>query len=451
MTNWLKFFLAFYILVGQPALLWWMLDNWNLYKLAGLNAGVFLISWIISAIYKSNKSKENTVKLVEKTEEKVSRIENDNGVAIVEVAKKEVLVESNEDDNTEENAKSLVENPENKSEEKTSDKPMRESVTIPKIVQPLTWHSTSTNKKKKKEVKWWQRLILFITLGIAAIVAWTLWEFLGNRWLAIALFLWRILYLVIWKLFDVNWFYNTKKLFTNRLYIALIITWIGFGIYAMQDDNSLNLVKDKAVSYIKDLFNSENDSDLGSWDAIYVFEWTGEVITDTWDINVLDNTWIVENETWITENVVENTVNSWIIANTQPEVKQETQPAETVETTTPSDNPNREVTRWEAIKHLLQWYTLSTKKDVSFVYVAKSNELYPYFKTAQEKAMIWFDVNPSKRISCETYMALKWILEWWTVNIYDRSQTRVIYWNKANELGKTNWCARWAFVKVKNL
>ena len=455
MTNWLKIFLAFYILVGQPALLGWMLDNCNLYELAGLNAWVFFISWIISALCKSSKNKsdsDNKVKLVQKTEEKLSRIENDNGVAVVEVAKKEIVVETDKDENTWEKAESLVENTEEKSEEKISDKPMREGVTIPKIVQPLTWHSTSNSKKKKKEVKWWQRLILFITLGIAAVVAWTLWEFLGDRWLAIALFLWRILYLVIWKLFDVNGFYNAKNLFTNWLYIILILAWVCYGIYAMQDNNSLNLVKDRAVSYVKDLFNSEDDSDLGSWDAIYVFEWTGEVITDTWDIiNVLDNTWTTQNETWITENVVENTVSSWIIANTQPEVRQETQPTETVETTTPSDNPNREVTRWEAIKHLLQWYTLSTKNDVAFVYVAKSNELYPYFKTAQEKAMIWFDVNPNKRISCETYMALKWILEWWTVNIYDRSQTRVIYWNKANELGKTNWCARWAFVKAKNL
>jgi hypothetical protein len=32
----------------------------------------------------------------------------------------------------------------------------------------------------------------------------------------------------------------------------------------MQDNNSLNLVKDRAVSYVKDLFNSEDDSDLGS-------------------------------------------------------------------------------------------------------------------------------------------------------------------------------------------
>ena len=196
------------------------------------------------------------VKLVEKTEEKLSRIESDNGVAVVEVAKKEIVVETDKDENTWEKAESLVENTEEKSEEKISDKPIRESVTIPKIVQPLTWHSTSNSKKKKKEVKWWQRLILFITLGIAAVVAWTLWEFLGNRWLAIALFLWRILYLVIWKLFDVNGFYNVKNLFTNWLYIILILAWVCYGIYAMQDDNSLNLVKDRAVSYVKDLFNS---------------------------------------------------------------------------------------------------------------------------------------------------------------------------------------------------
>lgn len=466
MTNWLKLFLAFYILVGQPALLWWMLNNCNLYGLAWLNAWVFFISWIISAVSKSSNDKlnnENKVKLVEKSEEKVSRIESDNGVAIVEVAKKEVVVETNKDKDDEPLIEETWEKIEDKSEEKISDKPIRESVTIPKIVQPLSWHSTPTNKKKKKEVKWGQRLILLLTLGIAAVIAWTLWEFLGNWWIAIALFLGRILYLVIGKLFDVNGFYNAKKLFTNWLYIILILAWICYGVYAMQDSGSFNLVKDKVASHIKDRFDSERDSEIGTWDEIYIFEWTWEVISDTWtEVEILDITWAAENNTW-------NNTNTWIIENLQPvantqsevllesEVKAETeiaQPTVTAEneTSTPTtDNPNREVTRWEAIKHLLKWYKLSTKTDKSFVYVAKSNELYPYFKTAQEKAMIWFDVNPSKRISCETYMSLKWILEWWNVNIYDKSQTRIIYRNKANELGKTNWCARWAFVKVKNL
>ena len=452
MTNRLKLFLGFYILAGQPALLGRILNNSGLYQLAWLNAGVFIIALIVSALCKPNKPKttDNTAKITERSEEKVSRIENDNGVAVVSVEKKqEVVVEKIDDEDKEENAEWLSnENKlEQKSEEKVPERPMRESVTIPKIVQPISWHQTP--KKKKKEIKWGQRLILLLTLGVAALIIWTLWEFLESRWIVIALFLWWILYLVIGKLFDVDGFYNAKKLFTNWLYIILIVAWFGYGIYAMQNDNSLNLIKDKAASYINNRFNSE-EAESGTWDEIYVFEWTWEVITDTDLINSLNNTWLAENETW------DNT-NTWIVENSeptvaepvaqvaevvQPEVKQE-QPS--------TDNPDREVTRWEAIKHLLQWYTLSTKTDKSFTYVAKSNELYPYFKTAQEKAMIWTDVNPSKRISCETYMSLKWILEWWSVNIYDRSQTRIIYWNKANELGKTNGCPRWWFVKVKNL
>ena len=87
MTNGLLIFLALYILVGQPAIIGWMIDNTQLYELAWLNAWIFLIAVIISSICKPNKSKpaDNSAKLVEKSEERVSRIENDNGVSIVEV------------------------------------------------------------------------------------------------------------------------------------------------------------------------------------------------------------------------------------------------------------------------------------------------------------------------------------------------------------------------------
>jgi hypothetical protein len=186
---------------------------------------------------------------------------------------------------------------EEKAEEKIPERPMRESVTIPKIVQPLSWHQTP--KKRKKDLKWWQWLVLLLTLGVAAIIAWTLREFLWNRWIAIALFLWWILYLVIGKLFDIDGFYNAKKLFTNWLYIVLILAWIGYGVYATQDDNSFNLIKEKAVSYVKDRFksNQNDDSEANTWDEIYVFEWTGEVITDTWDV-IFDSTWDIETQTW---------------------------------------------------------------------------------------------------------------------------------------------------------
>ena len=472
MTNWLWLFLAFYILVGQPAILGRMLDNYSLYQLAWLNAGIFFIAWIISAMCKSAKKKTKTESITsqllwENVENNpaswVSVVKvQETTVKEIEVAKvdmkpelpeseetpaedaPEKVAEENKDEPKEENKE---EKKEEKSEEKTSEKPMRESVSIPKIVQPLSWHQTP--KKRKREIARGQRLVLLLTLGVAAVIAWTLWEFLGNRWIAIALFLWWILYLVIGKLFDINGFYNAKKLFTNWLYIILILAWIGYGIYATQDYASLNLIKDKAVSYIKDWFKSEekdtNPSNVDTWDVIYVFEWTGEVITDIEDNNeILD-------ETWTTESELENTeVDTWIVENVEPTV--EAQPEEVAQPeVVSSGNPDREVTRWEAIKHLLQWYPLSTKTNKTFTYVSKTNELYPYFKTAQEKAMIWTDVNPSKRISCETYMSLKWILEWWNVNIYDKSQTRVIYWNKANELGKTKGCERWWFVKEKNL
>ena len=454
MTNWLKLFLVFYILVGQPALLGRMLTNNSLYELAWLNAWVFVIACIVSVLCKPNKPitpKDNTAKVIEKSEEKISRIENDNGVAVVSVEKKQegVVERPNDGDqwqisewlveNKEENAENKTEE---KTEEKISERPMREGVTIPKIVQPLSWHQTP--KKKKKEIRWGQRLILLLTLGVAAIIAWTVWEFLESRWIVISLLLWWILYLVIGKLFDVDGFYNAKKLFTNRLYIILIIAGLCYGIYAMQDSVSFNLLKDKAISYVKDRFKSEKDSDTDA-DEIYVFEWTGEVIADTWtDLDSEIDTWFVVNETGVNTE-------TWVEENMQPTVNQPESQPEVVTQPSSTDNPEREVTRWEALKYLLQWYTLSTRTDKSFTYVAKSNELYPYFKTAQEKAMIWTDVNPSKRISCETYMSLKWILEWWSVNIYDKSQTRIIYWNKANELGKTNGCARWWFVKVKNL
>ena len=469
MTNWLWLFLAFYILVGQPAILGWMLDNYSLYQLAGLNAGIFFIAWIISAMCKSAKKKTKTESITSQL--LWENVENDPAswvsvvkvqettVKEIEVAKVDVkpeLPESEEapaedtaekvaeDDKEEPKEEVKEENKEEKKEEKTSEKPMRESVSIPKIVQPLSWHQTP--KKRKKELARGQWLVLLLTLGVAAVIAWTLWEFLGNRWIAIALFLWWILYLVIGKLFDINGFYNAKKLFTNWLYIILIIAWIGYGVYATQDHASLNLIKDNAVSYIQDRFKSdkEDNSEVNTWDIIYVFEWTGEVISDLEDNNE------ILNETWVIENEVENTdVETWIVENVEPVV--EAQPEVVQPEVVKSGNPDREVTRWEAIKYLLQWYPLSTKTNKTFTYVSKTNELYPYFKTAQEKAMIWTDVNPSKRISCETYMSLKWILEWWNVNIYDKSQTRIIYWNKANELGKTKGCERWEFVKEKNL
>ena len=437
MTNGLLIFLALYALVWQPAIVWWMIDNTQLYQLAWLNAWIFLIALIISSMFKQHKSKDNSAKLVQKSEEKVSRIEKDNGVAIVEVEKKtEVVVETWDTENLEENVE--VE----QLEEKTEEKPMKETVTIPKIVQPLTWHTPT--KKRKREVKRGQRLILILTLWIAAVIAWTLWEFLENRWIAIGLFLGRILYLVIWKLFDVSGFFNAKKLFTNRLYVILILAWIGYGVYTMQQEDKSILPPDfweKVSSYIKDLFKHEESEPIDT-SAIYIFEWTWEVIANTGDSEILDNTWIVENaeiETWDNE-----------IINPEIEVEPEVKAEDSIPELTPEE-AKKQVTMWEAIKSILAWTTLSTKTNSTFRYVSKSNELYPYFKTAQEKWMIWTDADPSKIVSCETYITMKWLAEWWSVWSYAKGEIKSAYWKKATELWVLNGCQKWKYVTKWNL
>lgn len=459
MTNGLIIFLALYALVGQPAIVGWMIDNTQLYQLAWLNAWIFLIALIISSMCKPNKSKtaDNTAKLVEKSEERVSRIENQDGIAIVEVEKKhEVSVETWNNEAAEEVAEpeKLEEKPEEKKEEKSEERPMKETVTIPKIVQPLTWHPTP--KKRKKERKWGQRLVMLLTLAIAWVIAYTLWEFLENRWIAIALFLGWLLYLVIGKLFDINGFYNAKKLFTNRLYIILILAWIGYWVYAMQQqDKSFNLLpewwSDKAIEYVKGRFKHEESESVDTT-AIYIFEGTGEVISNTWDTEILNNTWLVETwvvETWAVENETGSVeANTWNTENSEvvAEPVAENQASELS-----PEEAKKQVTMWEAIKSLLSNATLSTNTKTTFKYVSKSNELYPYFKTAQEKWMIWTDTDPSKIISCETYITMKWLREWWNVWNYVKSEIKSAYWKKATELWKLNGCQKWKYVTKWNL
>ena len=471
MTNWLWLFLAFYILVGQPAILGRMLDNYSLYQLAGLNAGVFFIAWIISAMCKSPKKQtkaesitsqllwenaENNsgswvsvVKVQETTvkEIEVAKVDIKETLPEPEATPEENIHENIAEENKEETQEEIKEEPkEEKPEEKTPERPMRETVSIPKIVQPLSWHQTP--KKRKREIARGQWLILLLTLAVAAVIAWTLWEFLWNRWIGIALFLWWILYLVIGKLFDINGFYNAKKLFTNWLYIILIIAWIGYGVYASHDDASFNLIKDKAISYVQDRFksDSQDDSKLDTWDIIYVFEWTGEVITDIEDnTDILDETWVIENEIESTET------DTWIVENIEPEIEVQPEPVVDQTPILSDEEAKKQVTMWEAIKSLVGWATLSTKTNVSFKYVSKSNELYPYFKTAQEKWMIGTDTDPSKLVSCDTYITMKWIWEWWDVWTYSKSNVKAVYWNKAAELWKLNGCEKWKYVTRWNL
>ena len=444
MTKGLWLFFAFYLLVCQPALIWRMWDNSNLYQLAWLNAGVFFIAWIISTMCRpvhKHKSRK----------EEIATINEGNKELVESTPSGEVLEMSEEE---------KKENSDLEAEDREPEKPVKESVSIPKIVQPLTNHAP-VKKKKRKERKIWQRLVLLFTLWISAIIAWTLWEFLWNRGIAIALFLGRILYLIIWKLFDLNGFHSAKKLFTNRLYILLILWWIWYWVFTSQQEWSLlnslpDNWSDKVSAYISNLMKSDKGDDENE-NEIYVFEWTWEVILNS--DSDLDLSWNVEEilswdqATWAEMNAIDIQNNTWLqeMTWTQTSKTVDEQILEPTTSTLSPEEAKKQVTMWEAIKSLLAWYTLSTKTNVTFKFVAKSNELYPYFKTAQEKTMIWTDTDPSKIVSCETFITMKWILEWRNVGNYAKWEIKSAYWKKAQELWKLNGCTKWAYLKKWNL
>jgi hypothetical protein len=89
-----------------------------------------------------------------RSEEKISRIENDSGVSVVSVEKKqEVVFENDKTETQEQMVESLVEDKDGTVDEKLDEnfsekvddkleekleRPMRENVSIPKIVQPLS-------------------------------------------------------------------------------------------------------------------------------------------------------------------------------------------------------------------------------------------------------------------------------------------------------------------------
>ncbi len=87
----------------------------------------------------------------------------------------------------------------------------------------------------------------------------------------------------------------------------------------------------------------------------------------------------------------------------------------------------------DVIKYLLKDEKLSTKTDLAFSYIWKSNPDYAYYKTAYEKKMIWKDLQPTKNLMCETYVVMKWLAEW--RNVWKYTDIKQAYWAYA----KTNW------------
>jgi hypothetical protein len=105
----------------------------------------------------------------------------------------------------------------------------------------------------------------------------------------------------------------------------------------------------------------------------------------------------------------------------------------------------------EALKYVIDTagIPLSTKTDINFTSISKNNSDYAYLKTAYEKRMIGKTTDPSKQISCETYIVIKGLGENWQVGNY--TDIKVAYRKKAEELKKLNGCTKGGWVTSATL
>ncbi|MBQ7074834.1 hypothetical protein IJM86_07505 [bacterium] len=105
----------------------------------------------------------------------------------------------------------------------------------------------------------------------------------------------------------------------------------------------------------------------------------------------------------------------------------------------------------DAIKHLLTSnnISLSQKKTTKFDHIAQTDENYPYFQTAFEKKLIGKNTNPNTKISCDTYIVMKGLVEGRTIGTY--SDIKTAYRNKAESLNKLNGCEKGKIVTSKTL
>ena len=158
-------------------------------------------------------------------------------------------------------------------------------------------------------------------------------------------------------------------------------------------------------------FKSHEDIDVSSWN--YVEENEENIVIPEEDV-IIDagDTW--DNLTWEYEEINES---MWeLVEDSQEDV-----------------DLDALVTFADVIKYLLKDEKLSTKTDLAFSYIWKSNPDYAYYKTAYEKKMIWKDLQPTKNLMCETYVVMKWLAEEW--NVWKYTDIKQAYRSYA----KNNW------------
>ena len=287
---------------------------------------------------------------------------------------------------------------------------------------PVSVHRV--NQWKKKSVS---NIRFFIISVLAWIFAWFWICDMATHLKLLICTAWAFLvYLLLWSIFG-------SKIFKTKLSILYIFCLIMAWIWSII--NMFNL-----------LWNMNGwDTDINTWS---VSDKTWTVFVDEKEVI---NTWIIDNsvDTWMIlswTNSGDIITGEVAIENTWTEIKQELTDEENTGTIRYSWWDNSLATFTDVLKFLLKDTTLLKDTKVAFKNVSKSNADYPYFRTAYEKKMIGTDIQPNQKPSCETFVVMKWLVEWWKVWTY--SNIKQAYWQYASSNWKLPNCKYWSNIKI---
>jgi len=266
------------------------------------------------------------------------------------------------------------------------------------------------------------------------------------------------LFFVLWIwVFRAIWAFSIWKLVSTRLYLVLLLGSFLFLLpqwYFSVNNSQLIQWKSQFFQFTWEgiLENYEKVKDRFVWEENIdpnFHEWTGEVLSSGFDITENVNFYTGVGEVLMTSGDVVltgNTVNLSWIAITGVILESNEEIDNNVDYF-PDFNADSPLTYWLVIKYLMDFYEipLSSKTNISFTNISKTNELYPYFVTAIQYSIIWKTQKVSLNVKCDNYLVMKWILLWWDVSGY-QWDIFAKYYNVAKDLWELNGCEPGSYV-----
>lgn len=227
--------------------------------------------------------------------------------------------------------------------------------------------------------------------------------------------------------------YRWLQRFFKKLFITLLSLAVVAGATYLVVKN-IDVIKDFTVSkyvWVKEFIVEKKDAYLA------------DKSESTWDIYLVESTWEaldivvdtgIDMDISTTGDVITGSLSDdmlwWDV-----EIIDQTQ----------------NVTMMEGIKYLMDTYdvTLNSEWLIRFTYVPFTSPDYKYYKAAYDKKLIGKSTNPDTKLTCDTYIVMKWLVSWWDVGSY--SDIKKAYWEKASQLDELNDCVRGTLLTIANL